>query len=128
MTRPRQVKFATPAASYAVPSRSLNSAFQISTSRDAQVVYTVDIQVSSLLLGNAQGTVVLQYADNSGMSTNLVALPGGTNATSGVLNVVNTGTVTLAGRIPAGKYVRLATTTNSGTVAFAFRAAQEVLL
>jgi hypothetical protein len=113
---------------YSNPTRALNTAVQLSTTRDAQVSYAVDVQVSSLLLGAAQGTTTLQYADNAGMSTNLVNVMSGTNRTSGVLNVVNVGTVTLTGRIPAGKYVRILTNVDSGTVSFTSRQGQEVLL
>ena len=129
MTRPRQIaKPVAAARSYTNPARTLNTAFQISTTRDADVSYAVDVQIQSLLLGAAQGTTTLQYADNSGMSTNLVTVISGTNRTSGVLNLDNTGTVALTGKIPAGKFVRLLTATNTGTVVFTFRTAQEVLL
>lgn len=116
-----------PSKSYSNPTRALNTAVQLSATREAQVSYPVDVRVQSLLLGNAQGTVTLQYADNSGMSTNLVSLMSGTNSTSGVLNLDNTGTVTLVGTIPAAKFVRIATAVNAGTATFTSRQGQEVL-
>lgn len=128
--RARQIKVPAAASppAYSNPTPTLNSAAQLSTTRDCEVSYPVDIQVSSLLLGNAQGTVTLQYADNSGMSTNLVNLCSGTNSVAGVLNTVNIGTVMLCGRVPSGKFRRIVSTVNSGTVSFSARQGQEVLL
>lgn len=109
-------------------SRSLNTAFQVSTTRDAVVSYSVDVSVASLLLAGAQGTVTLQYADNSGFTTNVKTVTGGTNATGGVLNVSNVGTVNFMGMIPANKYVKLVTANTTGTPTFSYRTGQEVLL
>lgn len=107
--------------------RALDTAFQISATQDAYVAYPVEIRVQSLLLGNAAGWVYLDYADNSGMSTNLKTFGPFKNTTSGVLSLDNTGTVTLTGVIPAAKYVRLRTATQSGTVSYASQPGQEVL-
>lgn len=112
---------------FSLPSRALNTAFQISTTYDTDVTYGVDITVASALLGTATGLVALQYADNSGMTTNLVTLPGGQNSTAGVLNISNIGTVTVHGIIPAGKWVRIATTNTSGAT-FAIRSNQQEVL
>ena len=117
---------ATPSPSAAT--RSLNTAFQISTTRNTQVSYAVDVSVTSVLLAGTQGTVTLEYADNSGMTTNLVIVASGTSATGGVLNVTNVGTVSLVGFIPAGKFVEILTTNTTGTPTFTSRAGQEVLM
>jgi hypothetical protein len=117
-----------PARVFGNPTPTLNAAAQLSATRDCMVSYPVDISVSSLLLGSAQGTVTLQYADNAGMTTNLVSLMSGTNSTGGVLNIINIGTATLAGIVPAGKFRRLLTTVNGGTASFTARQGQEVLL
>lgn len=113
---------------FTTASRSLNTAFQVSTTQDAFVSYNVDINVTSPLLAGAQGTVTLQYADNSGMTTNLATVNAGTNATSGVLNLANTGTVTLSAMIPANKWVRIVSTNVTGTPTFTYRTGQEVLM
>jgi hypothetical protein len=113
---------------FANPTRSLNTAFQISQGQDAQVCYPVDIAVTSLLLATTQGTVTLQYADNSAFTTNVVTVCSGTNSTGGVANVTNTATVTLTGIIPAGKYVKVVTANTAGSPTFSIRAGQEVLL
>src|SRR6478609_3982322 len=66
----------TPAApstpSFANPSRTLNSAYQISSTRAALVSYSVDILCSATLIGGQTGTVFLEYADDSGFTTNVV--------------------------------------------------------
>jgi hypothetical protein len=116
-----------PAAVFAVSARALNTAFQISATRDAQVVYGVDIAITALL-ATTQGTAFLEYADNAAMSTNPVTVSSSTSMLGGVLNVANTQTATLAGRIPAGKYARLRTAIGSGTPTFAMRQGQEVLI
>lgn len=118
--------------SFANPSRSLNSSFQIDASRPVLVSYTVDIGATLTLSGGATGTVFLEYADNSGMSTNLVTLGSTVNGNTGTLTVgltlTQTASASLVGVIPAGKYVRLRTANTSGTPSFTFRSAQEVLL
>lgn len=117
---------------FSVASRSLNSAFQVSATRDCVASYSVDIAATISLVTGQVGTVSLQYADNSGMSTNLVTVNSATNGNTGSLtiglNLTQTGTVTLSGIIPAGKYVRLLTANTTGTPTFTYRSGQEVLL
>lgn len=107
---------------------ALNSAAQLSATRDTDVSYYVDVSISSLLLGTASGTSSLQYADNAGMTANLVTFATCTQSTGGVLNITNVSTCTLAGTVPAGKYRRILTATNSGTVTFTSRPGQETSL
>lgn len=116
-----------PTAVFSVSARGLNTAFLISATRDAQVVYGVDIAITALL-ANTQGTAFLEYADNAAMSTNVVIVASTSSMLGGVLNVANTMTATLAGRIPAGKYARIRTAIGSGTPTFAIRQGQEVLI
>lgn len=113
--------------SFASPARSLNSAFQISATRDASVTYTVDISVTSLLLAGASGRVYLEYADDAGMTANVVTVNSSPNATGGVLNVTNLGSGNVSGWIPAGKYARIRTVNVSATPTFTFQGSQEVL-
>lgn len=113
--------------SYAYPSRALNTAFQISTTRDASVSYGVDIGMTTLL-GLTEGTAFLEYADNAAMTTNLVTVISSTSRMGGVLNMVSLQTANLYGMIPAGKYVRIRTASPTGSPTFAVRQGQEVLL
>lgn len=114
------------------PMRSLNTAFQPSTTQDTFVSYTVDVAATLSLTGGATGTVTLQYADNSAMSTNLVSVQSGVNGNTGTLTIglalTQTGTCFLTGIVPAGKWVRLLTTNTTGTPTFTYRQAQEVTL
>lgn len=113
---------------FANPARSLNTAFQISTTRDAHVAYTVDISVTSLLLAGASGRVYLEYADDAAFTASVVTVNSSPNATGGVLNVTNLGTGNVVGIVPAGKYVRIRTANVTGTPTFTFGGSQEVLL
>lgn len=121
-----------PTRSFSAPSRSLNTAFQPSTTRDAQVSYSVDIATTVSLAGGAVGTVYLEYADDSAFTTNVVEVGRFVNGQTGTLVVGltlnQTNTAQLNGIVPAGKYVRLRTQNNTGTPTFTWRSGQEVLL
>lgn len=118
--------------SFANPSRTLNSAFQISSARAAQVSYAVEVSCALTLVTGQQGTVYLEYADDSGFTTNVVEVNRFVNGNTGTLAIglalTQIATGTLAGIIPAGKYVRLRTQNNTGTPTFTFRRSQEVLV
>ena len=118
--------------SFANPSRTLNTAFQVSTTRDAIVNYSVDIACTLALLVGQSGTVFLEYADNQTFTTNVKEVSRFVNTNTATLNVSVTLTqaVTgvLGGLIPTGKWVRLRTANNTGTPTFNFRSSQEVLI
>ncbi len=119
----------TPSRSFASPTRSLNSSFQISTTRDAIVNYSVDISSTLSLTTGQTGTAFLEYADNSGFTTNVVEICRFVNGNTGTLAVglglTQNVTGGLNGVVPANKYVRIRTT---GTATATFRSGQEVLL
>lgn len=115
------------AKSFTYPTRSLNTAYQISTTQDASVVYTVDISVTSLLIAGMSGRVYLEYADNAAMTTNLVTVSESPNSISGVLNVSSVGPGNVSGWVPANKYVRIRTANIAGAPTFTFVRSQEVL-
>lgn len=118
--------------SYTNPTRTLNSAFRVSTTRASRVSYAVSIACTLSLVTGQSGTTVLEYADDSGFTTNVVTVQSSINANTGSLtvglNLTQTITASLTGDIPAGKYVRLRTVNNTGTPTFTFMTAQEVLL
>ena len=132
--RPRQVR--VPAAalprSASNPARSLNSAFQPSTTRDALVTYSVDIACTLSLTTGQTGTVFLEYADDSGLTTNVVEVARCVNGNTGTLaiglNLTQNVTAGLGGYVPAAKFVRLRTANTVGTPTFNYRSGQEVLL
>lgn len=121
-----------PVRTYSNPSRTLNSAFQISTTQDAQVTYAVDIAATLSLTTGQTGTVVLEYADDSGFTTNVVTVQTSKNGNTGTLTLGlglgQTVTATVSGMIPAGKYTRLRTVNTSGSPTFTFINCQEVTL
>lgn len=112
--------------------RTLNSAFQISTTRNTIVSYSIDIATTVTLAGGQVGTVYLEYADNSGFTTNVVEVARFVNGQTGTLVVGltlnQTATGTLTGVIPANKYVRVRTANTTGTPTFTYRSSQEVQL
>lgn len=126
------LKSSITARSFSAASRTLNSAFQISTTRDSIVSYAVDIASTISLTSGQNGTVVLEYADNSGISTNVVTVNSCANGNTGSLtiglNLTQTATATLSGMIPAGKFARIRTVNTTGTPTFTYRTGQEVLV
>lgn len=118
--------------SFATTTRSLNSAFQVSSSRASMVAYTVDIGSGLTLSGGTAGTVTLQYADDSGFTTNVATVQSTVDGNTGTLTLglatTQTVSATLSGLIPAGKYVKIATANTTGTPTFTYRAGAEVLL
>lgn len=120
--------YSVPARTFTNPTRTLNTAFQISTTQDAQVVYSVDITVAAVLIAGTSGRVYLEYANDSAFTSGVVSVASSGQSTGGVLSITNLGTANLVGMIPSGKYVRLRTVNVTGTPTFAFANAQEVLL
>lgn len=112
------------------PARSLNTCFQISTSTDALVTYSVDIAATLSLTSGQSGTVFLEYSDNSTCTTNTVEVARATNGNTGTLtaglNLTQTMSANVGGIIPSSKYARLRTANGSGTPVFNFRSGQEV--
>jgi len=110
--------------------RALNTAFQISTTRPALVVYSVQITVTASIAGGQNGDVILEIASDSGFTTNVQTLSiagnGQTYTLAVALQGVQPTTNIVSGFVPAGYYARLRTVNNAGTPAFTYRAGQEV--
>mgnify|MGYP001617383186 CR=1 FL=1 len=114
-------------------SRALNTIFQISATRDTQVVYSVDITCVSTLLGGQAGVVFLEISPSSTFSSGIQEICSFTNANSVALaiaiTVTQTNTAVLSSHlIPAGYYVRLRTSNTTGTPTFLYRSGQEVII
>lgn len=123
----------TPAApSQSGATRSLNSGFQVSTTRSALAHYSVGITTTASIAGAQAGSVTLEIASDAGFTTNVQTLAVVSNSQSYTLAVAIQGvqaiTSELVGFVPAGYYVRMRTTNVTGTPSFAFTAGQEVLL
>lgn len=124
---------AIPAApSQSAQTRSLNTAFQISSTRASLVTYSIRITTTASIGGNQDGDVILEIASDSGFTTNVQTLSITQNAQAislaVALNSVQTQTGVLSGFVPAGYYTRLRTVNNTGTPTFTYRAGQEVLM
>lgn len=121
-----------PSMVFATTSRSLNTAFQVSATRAAFVSYTVDVASTLSLLAGETGTVVLEYADDSGFTTNVKTVQSVVSGNAGTLTLglglTQTTSASLTGIIPAGKYVRIRTINTTGTPTFTYRAEQEVFM
>lgn len=119
--------------SQSMASRSLNTAFQVSATRDSQLTYSVDISCTSTLLGGQSGTVILEIASNSGFTTGVQEIAEFTNSNSVSLAIaitvtqINTACLNCF-MVPAGYFIRLRTVNNSGTPTFTYKVGQEVLL
>lgn len=113
-------------------SRSLNSSFQLSTTRNALVNYSVDVSCALSLTSGETGTGFLEYADDSGFTTNVVEVCRFVNSNTGSLaiglNLIQAITGVISGFIPLNKYCRIRTANTLGTPTFNFRSGQEVLL
>lgn len=113
---------------YAYPSRALNSCFQISSSKDADFHYKVDVATGLSLTSGAQGTVTITSYTNSGCTTGAQALADGTSAQTGTLivglGINQTASVSLDGTVPAGKWAKITTANTVGTPTFTIRTVQ----
>lgn len=113
-------------------SRSLNSIFQISTTQDSFVNYSIDIATAISLLAGQAGTVFLEISLSSTFASGIQEVARFINSCTGTLTVglalnqIVTGN--LGGYIPSGYYVRLRTQNNTGTPTFTYRSGQEVLM
>lgn len=120
------------ARSQSSASRTLNSAFQVSTTRDAMVSYSVEIGAAASLTGGQTGTVFLEIANDAAFTSGVQEIARFVNGNSVSLAIAITVNQNicgvLAGYVPAGKYARLRTANTAGTPSFNYRSGQEALL
>lgn len=118
--------------SFNTPTLAVNTSRQPSAAQDTLVNASVDITSTISLTTGQNGKVSLQYADNTGFSTNVVTVQTATNGNTGSLtiglNLSQVYTAALSGIVPAGKYYRLVTTNVTGTPTYGTPIIQEVLL
>lgn len=119
----------TPVSVYSSPNfSSITSATQLSSTRDADIVYVFPVTMTSLLTSQSV-TATLQYADDSGMTTNVITACLDVISCSGVLNLTVTGTLKVNARIPAGKYRKVTLSETGGaTIPTTISSSQEVLV
>lgn len=118
--------------SFNYTTRALNTCFQISTTRDSQVTYSVQIDSSLTLSGGSQGTVYLRTYTNNICTTGVQEVHRVSSGQSGTLvigvAVAQPMIQALHGILPAGTFVQLVTENTVGTPVFTSRPGQEVLL
>lgn len=112
--------------------RPINSIFQISLTRDADVFYCIDISTILNITIGQSGTIFLEISQSSTFASNIQVISKATFSNTGTLViglVLNqTKTVNLSGYIPFGYYVRIRTVNNISTPTFTYQTGQEVLL
>lgn len=119
------------AKTYNFPSLAVNTARQPSMSYDTFISASVPITATLSLTTGQQGTVTLQYADDSAFTTNVVSVQPSSNGNTGTLAIgLGLGQIvsaTVSGIIPAGKYYRLLTTNVTGTPTYGTPIIEEVV-
>lgn len=126
----------TPAASVArsqtSASRTLNTSFQVSATRDALVSYSVQMTVTASITAGQDADLFLEIANDSGFTMNVQAIGVAPCSQVYTLAVALQGVqkcpLNITGFVPAGSYVRLRTANNTGSPTFLYRVGQEVLL
>lgn len=107
---------------------SCTTSAQLSATRSAQVYYNFPTSMSSIL-GTLSVTATLQYADDSGFTSNVVNLNSDSTGCSGLLNLVLTGRLQVQGIIPAGKYRRVIFAQSGGvSIPSTLSSGQEILM
>jgi hypothetical protein len=107
-------------------SRSLNSAFQVSATKDCLVFYSIEITVTN----EEEGVLFLEIASDEEFTINVQELG---QVGSGILldsgsTASKNSTVCINGYVPASYYASLRTQNINGTPTFTYKLGQEVLL
>lgn len=114
------------------PSRALNSCFQISSTKDSDFHYKVDVSGSLNLTSGTTGTVTATSYTNSGCSTGSQVVADGASAQSGTLvvglGITQAASVSIDGMLPGGKWIKLTTANTVGTPTFSIRATQSEVI
>lgn len=115
---------------YSTPTFSgSTTATKLSATRDAAVSYDYDASLNISVLAGQSVTATLKYADDAGITTNVVTVSSQIASISGLLGLANTQTLKVSGRIPANKFRQVTfAVTGSASAPTAIKAAQEVLL
>ncbi len=107
--------------------------FQVSSTRDSIVNYSVNIVTTATIAGGQDGMVLLEIAPtNSATPGDWVEVGRSRNGQALSLALTLQSVQTVAGQvgavIPAGYYAKLRSVNNTGTPSYAFNSGQEVLI
>lgn len=133
---------AAPSYNFAVSAKTIQTVaaaangFQVSSSRNSWVTYSVTITTATTLLAttNSSGYVVLEIAATNSTTASdwkeVGRVPSGQNnaLTVAVGSLTQTGGGSLSGMVPSGYYTRLRSVIVADTPTFAYNSGQEVLL
>lgn len=90
---------------YSIPTfSSSTTATKLSATRESLVSYDFDAVLTISLLAGQSITATLKYADDSGMTTNVVLVSSQQASISGLVGLSNTQTLKVSGPVPANKY------------------------
>lgn len=122
----------TPSHSIVTTAAAANG-FQLSTTRDATMNYSVSIVTAATLASGAVGTVVLEIAaTNSSTAGDWTEIARTSNGQVFSLAIAIGCTQTIAGQVsgvlPSGYYARLRSINTTGTPTYTYNSGQEVLL
>lgn len=104
--------------------RTLNSAYQISSTKNSWAAYSVLVSVTSTLVGTNTGTVSLQISPTISGTYTIIS-----QAALSIVGVAatNGNTQNLYGFIPAGYYAKIVTaSTGANTAVFTYQTGQEI--
>lgn len=117
--------------SQSVATRSLNAAFQVSQTRDAEVSYSVQCTITASISGGQACDVILEIASDAAFTSNVQTLgiigTGQTYTLAIAIQGVAPQTAQVSGYVPAGYYARLRTVNVTGSPSYLYRAGQETL-
>lgn len=117
--------------SQSAATRALNTAFQISATRDADARYSVQCTVTASITGGQNCDVFLEIASDQAFTTNVqqvgVVGQGQVYTLAVAIQGVQPQTQQIIGYVPAGYWARIRTAQNLGAPSFAYRLGQEIL-
>lgn len=124
--------YTPPVPLQSLATRVLNTAFQVSTTRNALVNYSVQMTVTATVTSGQNGDVIFEIASDSGFTANVqtVSIAGLSQVytLAVALQGVQGQTCVVSGMVPQGYYARIRTVSTTGTPTFTYRAGQEVLM
>lgn len=112
-------------------SRSLNTAFQISSTKPSLATYSVQCTITASIAGGQNCDIIFEIASDINFTSNVqtvsIAGTGQTYTLAVAIQGVQPQTAVVSGWVPSAYYARLRPVQNTGAPTFSYRAGQEVL-